>query len=379
MKQPQEKGTSGSSTGELLLLLALVCSYLGAYVIGRYEPFAFTSADAGWLVTVVQSLAHDGDLDLRNQLHYAVAEASDQCSLGANGEWFSVHEWLMPLLTVPFYTLWDVNGCLIFNLTVATVSAILAYRLAMRCGSPPAAFAATIVVVFGSMLRDYSYGYSLDVFATLVLLAATLPLLAKDYFLGGLFVGLAVLGRLHLAAVVPIALLLALLARGWRAKGAALLALAAGGALPLAVLLYANAEMYGSPFTVAYERWLVPENEGLALVNQRQVLFTTPLFSGVAEMLFSRETGFLFGAPFAPIALLGLGRLWNRRREDCVFVVGAALALLALYSMAAGGLHPGQGNRYLLPVSLLLVLPLAELIRSVTERLNGHSPKGEQR
>lgn len=71
------------------------------------------------------SIVEDGDLDLGNQLHNNPSQPADQTSQGKNGEWYPLHEFPMPVLTVSFYLLFGINGCLIFNVIVSISLMIL--------------------------------------------------------------------------------------------------------------------------------------------------------------------------------------------------------------------------------------------------------------
>ena len=66
----------------------------------RYEPFAFALYDPGWMVSTVMSITEDGGLDLRDQLQNDPSQAADQTSLGKNGEWYPLHEFIMPVVAL---------------------------------------------------------------------------------------------------------------------------------------------------------------------------------------------------------------------------------------------------------------------------------------
>src|SRR5262245_39360339 len=148
------------------------------------------------MVSTVMSIVEDRDLDLRNQLHNDPNQAADQTALGVNGEWFPLHEYLMPVMTVPLFLLGGINGCLFFNVIVNCALMMLLYYLCARHVQPLTAFVAVTLIAFSTLFLDYSYSYSLDVFAAFLLVAAYSSLVSGRPVLAGFVWGLAVLGRM---------------------------------------------------------------------------------------------------------------------------------------------------------------------------------------
>jgi hypothetical protein len=178
----------------------------------------------------------------------------------------------------------------------------------------------------------------------------------------GALLGAAIWVRPTHVIVVPI-FLVALFVRerekGWSAATA--LAVAAG--VGVALLLWRNAYLHGSPFEFGYPS----AAEGGKALNT----FGTPLATGLLGFLVSPgKSIFLFSPPIL-LALLGLPRLWRRDR-GLAFVAAAApivyLLFFATYTQWEGGYC--YGPRYLVPALALLGLgigPALAPIRSAFE------------
>jgi len=160
---------------------------------------------------------------------------------------------------------------------------------------------------------------------------------------------------------VPI-FLIALIVRdrekGWSA--AAALAVASGACV--ALLLWRNAYLHGSPFEFGYPT----AAEGGKALNT----FQTPLVMGLLGFLVSPgKSVFLFSLPIL-LALLGLPRLWRRDRGLAVVAAGAPIVYLlffATYTQWEGGYC--YGPRYLVPALALLGLGIGPGLEAASRRI----------
>jgi hypothetical protein len=170
-------------------------------------------------------------------------------------------------------------------------------------------------------------------------------------FLAGLAAGGAVLSRVANGAVLlPAAAAFAWesarLGGGPKAVASRIAAAAAGCAVPLLLLLAANAARFGDPLETGYSGVLR--------------MFGSDFLEGLAGLLVSPGRGLLLYFPFVLLAVPGLVALARRDPPLALFCGGSAVALLLLYAPWAqwdGGWV--FGPRFLVPVLPLLAVPAA--------------------
>jgi len=82
-------------------------------------------------------------------------------------------------------------------------------------------------------------------------------------------------------------------------------------------------------------------------------------------LLISPGKGLLVFSPVLLLGFLGFPSFWRRSRVEALFIAGAFLVYLALYSLIPVSWHGGVcwGPRYLLPVMPLMLIPGAELLQ----------------
>jgi hypothetical protein len=177
----------------------------------------------------------------------------------------------------------------------------------------------------------------------------------------GALLGAAVWVRPTHVIVVPV-FLAALFVRerekGWSAATA--LAVAAGAGV--ALLLWRNAYLHGSPFEFGYPA----AAEGGKPLNT----FETPLATGLLGFLVSPgKSIFLFSPPIL-LAMLGLPRLWRRDRGLAVLAATAPIVYLlffATYTQWEGGYC--YGPRYLVPALALLGLGIGPALEGASRHV----------
>ncbi len=355
-------------------LLLVICLSLvsGAHVVRRYEPYTYTYGDPGWMVSTVISIVDDRDLDLRNQLKNNPDQAADQTSQGKDGQWYPLHEILMPFLTVPFYLVFGINGCLVFNVLVSILLMISIYYLCARHVDYLCAFAATILTAFTTLFLDYTYCYSLDVFGTLLLLLAYWCAVSGKFILTGLVWGLAIFSRLAnvvtLAGVIPFLVLVG--ASGRREEGATPvvhlahrvrpLLLSVAGGLPVGLcILAANWTMFGSPFATSYDRWQ-HFVQGKPVISSQRGAFSCSFIDRLPKVLADPQSGLLIGGPLILVAIaFGSCLFWNKARHEAVMSGLISIALLVFFTKYCNAAPGAPGNRYLMPIVALSSIPLS--------------------
>jgi hypothetical protein len=181
----------------------------------------------------------------------------------------------------------------------------------------------------------------------------------------GFLAGWAVLSEY---TVVPIALFLALRAtagRSWKA----LLPVAAGAAVPVALLLAYQAAAFGSPFLPSYAKEAYPAYAELARRKLFGLGLPSPKVAG--SYLFHPARGLVLLSPFLLWSLGGAVRWWRsgRDRADCILAIASSLSFFILLS-GYPNWHGGWslGSRYLLPALFFLALPVARALSTPLSR-----------
>jgi hypothetical protein len=254
----------------------------------------------------------------------------------------------------------------------SALAAALALVVFLSLGvSPKTSLVAASILAFATPLAAYSGWLFSEPVATALLVAAAallfaqpqeVPVSAARALGAGALLGTANWLRPTHVIIVPVflaALFLRDRKQGWRPATA--LALAA--LVCVALLLWRNAYLHGSPVEFGYPA----AAEGGKALNT----FETPLATGLLGFLASPgKSIFLFSPPIL-LALAGLPRLWRRDRGLAVIAAGAPIVYLlffATYTQWEGGYC--YGPRYLVPALTLLGLgigPALARIRSGQE------------
>lgn len=344
-----------------------LCSILiiFAYVLRIYKPHTYAHADIGWQMLTVQSLAEDGDLDFKNQLNNDFRETQGQASLGKNGEWFSLHEILMPILAVPFWKLLGVDGCLIFNILIAIATTVVIYYLSLNYASVSSGFFAAVMTLSTSLLLAYSYSFSGDLFGAFLFLLAYYQLINKRFLSSGFFWGLAVIGRTLNVFTFPAMIVgIILLAKKDSKIFPALTKFSMAGIPAFLFFCITNYQMFGHPLKTAYQHWLIFDDQGNALIKAYNFYPTKDLFRTFFDILFNHQTGLFIGSP---LLLLAFGLCFSGKKitvDVLIFIlISLTFILFATIYCATEFGYPGVfGNRYLMSVSLLSAIPLAVVL-----------------
>jgi hypothetical protein len=366
------KMLAGKSRCALILFICLFLVY-GAHVVYEYKPHTYAYADPGWMVSTVMSMVEDHDLDLRNQLQNDPNQAADQTSQGKDGQWYPLHEFLMPVFTVPFYLIFGIDGCLIFNVFISIALMIALFNLCARHVDYASAFAATVLTAFATLFLNYTYSYSLDVFGTLLLILAYWCAVTGRFSLAGFVWGLAIFARLPnivtLAGFLPFLLLEGNSAThtvvnrskaAWRFIKIRPVLLSFAGGLPAAFCIFlSNWLMFGSPLVTSYDRWQHFVN-GKAIISSQSGALCCSLIDRLQAVLLDPKSGLLIGGPIIILVVaFGIRLFWQKARNEMILSFLVSIALLVLVSKYCHANPGAPGNRYLMPVVALCTIPLS--------------------
>ncbi|NOZ01777.1 MAG: glycosyltransferase family 39 protein [Deltaproteobacteria bacterium] len=346
-----------------VIVLAGLVLYVGMVCFQAYAPFTFIFRDGSFYAQTNRSIAesftlrqeefqpsswYDGSLPWYKN----VDDAWSNVSVGAGGEWYPKHSYLMPVFSTPLYILFGPFGLLLFNCIAMVLALFAGYRLAsLYAGGFPSAVA-VFLVASAPLVQYLAYSYSHDVFCA-ALVAGGLALLAhRKYAWGGLLLGLSIYAKLtNVLIAAPVGLFLTI---GHR-RGMLRAAIAA--AVPLAVYAVANTLMYGGPFTISYNRILTVENGRQSIVSYSNA-FDMPLARGWHRFFSDSHEGELAQMALLPLVayvclpFMGLGA-WGT-------ALGLAISTgLFLYTFAT--YHYG-GARFFMPWLAVSTVPLAAFL-----------------
>ena len=142
---------------------------------------------------------------------------------------------------------------------------------------------------------------------------------------------------------------------------------AAAACAPVLLMIFYNVACFNHPFETAY-RYLPPGY----FVDVKQGFFgvTAPKWAAFVGSFFGTSRGFFYLAPWLALAIPGLFLLLRRRewRLEGVVVLGTLFGY-ALFISSLSYWHGGgtAGMRYLTPLAVFLLPPIAELMRRVEQ------------
>lgn len=361
-------------------VLAALIAVVGVHCFVKYEPYSFLFRDGMFYAHTNRAIAQD--LTLRQEgvqpmswyegklpWYRDVAASWSNVSVGAKGEYYPKHSFLMPVASTPFYLLLGLPGLLVFNALMVVLGLFAAYRLAARHVREGPAAVAVLAILASPLIPYLTYAYSFDAFYGALVLGGAAVLAGGRPLIGGLLLGLSLWAKpTNLLIVAPLALALAT----WERR--ALVRLAIGGAIPLVAAAVANALMYGYPWLTSYSRMLVVEG-GRLQIQSLQEGFGLPLDEGL-ERLWDGADGYnvrkyALLPVLSYVGLLPLGWLAWRRRGAPVRAERTGRLTWALAAAAAGfvsvfGRYEFVSVRFLMPWVLAAVVPLAALVDAVS-------------
>ena len=367
--------------------LAAVAGFAGlaVYFTGLFPPFANPN-ELSRLETVY-AFVEDGTF----RIDHAVAVLGDhEDKAFSGGHFYSNKAPGLALAAIPVYRILRVffpaprsgGGVpLFFFLRLLTVSLVCVVALArlsrsLDDASHRGGALVLLAIVFGTSFLYYGRSFFGHAWSGSLLFLAWDCLRGAEKQNAGRRVGIITVASGFLASwaliseytVAPIVLLL-LLRSGARRAWRRLALFSAGAGVPLLLLLIYQAVCFGSPFTPSYAREAYPAYAQLA--HQRFFGFGLPNPGTLSKLLFHPARGVLLFSPFFLWTVVGLIRWWRSRddRPDCLFVLGAVIALPLLLS-AYPNWHGGWslGSRYLVPVFLLAGLAVVRGLETPLSR-----------
>jgi len=342
------------------LVAVLVPAVVFLAIIGSgYDGKPYLRGDCPYYVAAARSIAEDGDLDLSNQLWQPWRAHNTNVALDRQGRLVPKHPLLMSLAALPLLLVFGDQGALIFNFLQLLLLCGLMFVLARRVAGPwPSAVAVCLTATL-SFLPHFAWNFSPDVFVVVLFLGVLLTL-PRDrtphlgrHVLAGVLLGIATTAKPSFAlAAIALPLLLG------RPLKRSMPAFVLGGLIPVALWMGLNQHLFGHPLVTPYDRIVHFTEQGVELGSTRGD-FTEPLWRGIREQLILPEKGLLPTSPITVVSFLLWPFLWIRERRWAIYSVVTSLGIYVFFSTYALWQASHWGNRYLMPLVVLGVLPLA--------------------
>lgn len=319
-----------SNKNLIFIILLYLCLIYLPYIISRtIAGDDFMKGDCYYYQAVIVSLVEDGDLLLENNIPDPLG---GQLAIGKEGL-VLVHPIMMPLVSLPFYLLFGTPGLLLFNVLNSMILLILIFKLNGFFFDRIIAFIITILYATGTLLLDYVYNYSPDIFSSILLLGGLYLVLRERFYGGAVLLGLSIFAKIPNAPLVAVILLYAVWSI-WRrksingdAKGeprgkvAAIIATGAFFALALIPFFYTNYLQFGSPIVTGYQRMAIAGADGAVVSVDHLDMFNQPLLIGASRILFDIGNGILMTNPVLILAFIGASWIKKTRAQDGIYLI----------------------------------------------------------
>lgn len=338
------------------IILAVFFLGLGIF----YLPNFFYGDSCGNFA-IVRSLSNDGDLDLRNQQDTCEGSWSGMVSQGRNGEWYSVHEMLFPVIVTPLFKLIGTFGIELGTIFI-TIGALFALlQFSTRFSTHLSATIAAFVLVICEPIRSVPFAFSNDLFAGCCLVWVLSLLSGRRYFIGGMVWTVAFIGRMHVVVSIFSFLLYILYQKedGLRGttrpvKNLFLFVLGIAASMPL--YLAQNYLLFGNMLYSTYSQQLhLVQN--VYTVSPALHFFELPSISRISFLLFNYRDGIALSQPFFIFVWwFGGVMIWRVDKAFMLCSIGGLLSYLLFYSCYSDLHSPG---RYFLFFHFLTMIPLA--------------------
>ena len=315
----------------IFILLIYLCFIYLPFIIARSNSAeSFLKGDDYYYRAVIISLVEDRDLRMENNV--PTDPLNGELAVGQEG-FVPKHPILMPLVSMPLYIIGGTPGLLVFNIFDCMILIVLIFKLNRLFHNHLVAFITTVLYATGTLLFEYVYGYSSDVFSTVLLLGSLYLVLRNRFYLGAALLGLSIFAKLPNAPLAGVILLYAgfKIFRDERLEGIIgenirhkLMVVTTTTAIFLFALLpfaYTNYYLFGSPFVTGYQRTAEAGADGQIILVNHTDKFNQPLFTGIYRSLFDPRNGVLPTNPVFILALLGVFWVNKMRPRDQAYLI----------------------------------------------------------
>jgi hypothetical protein len=316
---------------------------------------------AGRVLDTAEAIWHDGSLSspqLYRIYHYYAEKArqtgsrqiQDAFGIGARGELLPKHTILSAVLAAPFWILLGVPGLQLLQLLCALLIVDSLYCIVWRAvGAPPRPLRVLLALTFltQTYIGHHVYSFSYDLHGALLTVLA-LRFTASAPLWGGLLAMSAIFIRPSHLLLVPFLLL------AWDSSPRKVLDRALGALAGLALFLWLNYWMWGSPFSTSYGKLPIIDSSGALVLIQHPIgLSLQELTTDLWRKLFDWRLGMLlYNAALFLSPVLAILR-WRSLPRLALVATAASLSYTLYVLSYEEWMHSLVGNRLVLPASLL--------------------------
>jgi hypothetical protein len=308
-------------------------------------------------------MLYDHDLSMQNN----IGNENPLCGQLAwgRGRFRPKHPIIVPILSLPFYALFESQGLLQFNVIDTMILIILLFKLNRLFFNELISFFVAMIYATGTLFLNYVYNYSPDILSTVMVIGAIYFVFRERYYLSAVLLGLSIFAKV--SNIVPAGILIAYVfimifkkdGSVSRGKGqliadkvTTMIIFLLVFLVALTPLLYTNFRFFGSPFLTGYQRTAERgRGPGELQIFDHAAKFDQPFLQGAYRLLFLGKWGII---PTNPVLILGLlGVLLVRRKENrhryylLMLICVAQFIFFAKYSMGWGSTSHFS-NRFLM-------------------------------
>jgi 4-amino-4-deoxy-L-arabinose transferase-like glycosyltransferase len=246
-----------------------------------------------------------------------------------------------PILAMPFYYFLGLNGMQLANVFFTVLLILTFYFFIREFYSPNEAFIASIILLIGTQILNYSVSIWSHVPASFLILLSIYLIFKDRVWLGGALLGLGIVVRYSTIVIAPI--LFIYLYKVKKDKIPVFLISLLIGVSPL--LIY-NSVSFGSPFMSGMN--VLNEEEGYNIFNIQNLpkaLITNIVhYTFFPELEFFSEKGSLLEtSPFLVFALYGAYLFWKEKKDKRIefYTLSSSTILFILFisgTWSLGGL-----------------------------------------
>lgn len=349
----------------LVLFLFTILSYAPFLKLVDENDSGFLWGDAAYYALAVKSLVKDHDLNFEKDLNpdemqFSIDER--QLSRSIDGGLVIKHSPVMPVISSPFYVSLGNRGLLIFNILCSILCVLGVYILSQRYTNFRIAFYSAVIFGLGTTILPYTFHYSADVCSAVPAIFGFIAAVSLYPVIAGILFGLSIAIKLsNLPLIICLICGFCFLSNKTNSNTLGkqftwVIKLFFGFIVGLSPYLISNWKLFGSPFITGYQLtvYLDPVEQILKIADHRNE-FNQSILNNIIPMLFNSGKGIISTSPLFLLILAGC--FWlkhNKKRNEIFLAIAASLVQFLIIAKYDHWDVSHTGNRYLIPVYLIL-------------------------
>ena len=346
----------------VFILLFLLLTYIPFIISRRAAGENFLKGDCYYYRAMTVSMLTDQDLLLANNVA-GTDLLNGQLAIGKEGL-VPKHPIIMAVASIPLYLLFADAGLLIFNIFNCILLILIIFKLNRLFYSPITSIVTTILYATATLLLDYVYNYSPDIFSSMLLLAGLYYTLSEKFYRGALLLGLSVFAKVTNAPLAGVILLYLFVTNKTPAASsyandkrefwdnlkitAQVIAVFIVALIPLA---YTNYALFGSPFITGYQQIAIADpvtggTNSISHVNE----FNQPLLQGGLRLLFDPLNGILLTNPVIILSFIGviMFKKYGPKKREKYLILALCLIQFVIFAKYDYWQASSFSNRFLM-------------------------------